>query len=159
LSAPGAGTVHATALVVGAQGVLIRGASGSGKSSLALALIDAARARGMFARLVGDDRVRLRRAGGRIIAAPAAPIAGWVERRGIGIEAIAHEGRAALALVVDLGVAAERLPEASDMAVDLIGVSLPRLALGARHVDDPAKVLALLARLAAGVAGASPEAR
>lgn len=49
--------VHGTAAVVGEAGVLIRGASGAGKSSLALALVDAAAARGLFARLVGDDRI------------------------------------------------------------------------------------------------------
>ena len=36
-------TIHATAVLVGARAVLIRGAAGSGKSSLAFALIRAAR--------------------------------------------------------------------------------------------------------------------
>ena len=157
MSGAGAKTVHATALIVGAQGVLIRGASGAGKSSLALALIAAAQARGMFARLVCDDRVRLARAGDRVIAAPAPHIAGLVERRGIGIDAIEHESRAAISLVVDLGQAPERLPETSHIVVDVLGASLPRMALGARHVDDPAKVLAVLARIGGDVAGASPD--
>ena len=54
--AASAGYIHATVVLVGEAGVLIRGASGSGKSALALALMSEAGRRGLFARLVGDDR-------------------------------------------------------------------------------------------------------
>ena len=50
-------TVHATAIVIGETGVLIRGRSGSGKSSLALALVARVRLAGGFAAFVADDRV------------------------------------------------------------------------------------------------------
>ncbi len=50
-------TLHATALIVGDAGVLIRGRSGAGKSRLAEELVEAAQARGWFGRLVADDRV------------------------------------------------------------------------------------------------------
>ena len=64
MSAPA--TIHACALVIGETGVLIRGASGAGKSSLVLALLEAAAAKGLFARLVADDRVALRASETRI---------------------------------------------------------------------------------------------
>ena len=54
-------SVHASAVLVGARAVLIRGSSGAGKSRLALELIEAARNGAMlFAKLVGDDRIHLK---------------------------------------------------------------------------------------------------
>ena len=69
-------TVHASAVLAGARAVLIRGGAGSGKSKLALALLDAADA-GLipFARLIGDDRVHLEACHGRLLVRPAAALA------------------------------------------------------------------------------------
>src|SRR5262249_47734473 len=76
-------TVHASAVLVGARAVLIRGPSGAGKSRLALDLLAThAAGRPCFARLVGDDRVLLERAGGRLLVRPAASLAGLLEVRG-----------------------------------------------------------------------------
>ena len=53
----GGATVHASAVLIGARAVLIRGPSGSGKSRLAWELIEAARGGAVvFTRLVGEDR-------------------------------------------------------------------------------------------------------
>jgi hypothetical protein len=129
--------VHGTAIVVGEAGVLIRGVSGAGKSSLALALVDAAGARGLFARLVGDDRIVLQCADGRLIARPHAAIAGQVERRGQGIGEVRHEGAAVLRCLVDIGPgmgepgAPGRIPALGAHAAALEGVDLPRLAIPA----------------------------
>jgi HPr kinase/phosphorylase len=60
-------TIHASAVLVGARAVLIRGPAGAGKSSLAYALIRAADAGLPFARLVGDDRVHVEAAHGRVL--------------------------------------------------------------------------------------------
>ena len=69
-------TVHASAVLAGARAVLIRGPSASGKSQLALELIQAADSgRLPFARLVGDDRVRLQAAGGRLLVRSAEALA------------------------------------------------------------------------------------
>ena len=97
-------TVHASAVLAGARAVLIRGGAGSGKSKLALALIDAAQT-GMlaFARLVGDDRVHLESRHGRLLVKPAAPLAGLIEVRGLGIRRLDHEPVAVVGLVVDVG--------------------------------------------------------
>jgi serine kinase of HPr protein (carbohydrate metabolism regulator) len=122
-------TVHASAVLVGARAVLIRGAAGSGKSRLALDLIDAA-ACGLlpFARLVGDDRVHLSAAHGRLLVRPAGRLAGLVEVRGLGIRRLPHEELAVVGLVVELGASdAERLPPAAAHTTEIAGVTLPRL--------------------------------
>ena len=78
-------TIHASAVLVGARAVLIQGPPGSGKSRLALALVQAALAGALpFARLVGDDRVHIEAAHGRLLVRPAAALAGRIEV-GIGI--------------------------------------------------------------------------
>ncbi len=82
---------HATALLVGASGLLLRGPPGSGKSGLALRLIDAAQGRGLFARLIGDDRVLLESCNGRLIARPHEAIAGAIELRALGIVRLPYE--------------------------------------------------------------------
>ena len=124
-------TIHATAVLVGARAVLIRGPSGSGKSRLALDLIAAASVgRLRFARLVGDDRVHLEKTGGRLLVRPAATLAGLIEQRGAGIRQLPYEPCAVVGLVVDLAAKdAERLPQQSQ--IELEGVTLPRLAVAA----------------------------
>jgi serine kinase of HPr protein (carbohydrate metabolism regulator) len=136
-------TVHASAVLIGARAVLIRGPSGSGKSRLTLELIDAAHA-GLvrFARLVGDDRVHLESAGGRLLVRPAGVLAGLIEVRGTGLRRLDYEPCAVVGLVVDLDAAdAERLPEHARIAVE--GIELPRLAVAPGGMALPG-VLALL---------------
>jgi HPr kinase/phosphorylase len=122
-------TVHASAVLVGARAVLIRGPSGAGKSRLALELIAAARSGLLrFARLVGDDRVHLEAAGGRLLVRPAETLAGLIEVRGVGIRRLEYEAAAVVGFVVDLGAAdAERVPEKS--AAEIEGITLPRFAV------------------------------
>jgi len=67
-------TIHASAVLVGARAVLIRGPSGSGKSRLAFDLISAAGGPMRFARLVADDRAELEAAGGRLLVPRRSPV-------------------------------------------------------------------------------------
>jgi HPr kinase/phosphorylase len=136
-------TVHASAVLAGARAVLIRGPAGSGKSSLALALIRAADTGLLrFARLVGDDRVHLEPCHDRLLVRPAAALAGLIEVRGAGITRLDHEPVAVIGLVVDLAADdAARLPESSE--TDLCGVRLLRLAIAAGS-DPLPPVLAIL---------------
>jgi HPr kinase/phosphorylase len=137
-------TIHASAVLVGARAVLIRGPSGSGKSRLALELIQAARGGALrFARLVGDDRVHIEAANSRLLVRPAPTLAGLLEVRGVGIVKLPHEPSAVVGLVVDLGAEAERLPVAAQQRTELEGVALARLAVAAGAAALPA-VLALL---------------
>ena len=130
--------IQATCVVVEGLGVLLRGPSGSGKSDLALRLIDGG------ARLVADDGVELRREGERLLARlpPTAPdyVRGRSEVRGLGILPAPAVAEAPLDLVIDLVAAdaVERLPE--PMTAELLGVALPLLRLCAQEPSAAAKV-------------------
>jgi serine kinase of HPr protein (carbohydrate metabolism regulator) len=122
-------TIHASAILIGARAVLIRGPAGAGKSRLAFAAIEAART-GLiaFARLVGDDRVHVEATHGRLLVRPAETLAGLIEIRGLGIRRLPYEPLAAVGLVVDLGAAdAERLPATGEATI--AGIAVPRLAV------------------------------
>jgi HPr kinase/phosphorylase len=136
-------SVHASAVLAGAHAVLIRGPAGSGKSRLALAIIEAAQTGLLpFARLIGDDRVHLEPCQGRLLVRPAGALAGLIEVRGLGIRRMAHEPRAVVGLVVDLAADdAQRLPACRDVMI--AGIALPRLAV-APGVEPLACVLATL---------------
>ena len=97
----------------------------------------------LFARLVGDDRVHLQAAGGRLLVRPAEALAGLIEVRGLGILRLPYEPSAVVGLVVDLGADAERLPDAQERQAVIEGISLPRLAVADGKGALPA-VLALL---------------
>lgn len=111
-------TVHASCVAVEARGLLILGRSGSGKSSLALALM------ALGADLVADDRVILTPGPqGPVASAPAA-LSGLIEARGLGILHAAARPSVVLAAAVDLDrVEAERLPPPRVIA--LAGTDLP----------------------------------
>jgi serine kinase of HPr protein (carbohydrate metabolism regulator) len=140
-------TVHASAVALAQAGILIRGASGSGKSSLALALLTAHPTR---ARLIGDDRIALAARGGRLVATVPSQIAGLLEIRGQGIRAFSPLSPAVIRLVVDLCAADEapRMPSESDETADVEGVRLPRLLLPRGAVDGHVRVAAAAARVA-----------
>ena len=147
--APGALNLHATALVVGEAGVLIRGASGSGKTRLALALVAGARRDGGFSSLVADDRTLVARHGGRLVARPHPALAGLVERRGAGILPVDHEPACVLALVVDLVDGwPDRLPGPDARRCELARVVLPRIAVSA-GASTPDAVFLILSVLGA----------
>jgi HPr kinase/phosphorylase len=150
-------SIHASAVLIGAKAVLIRGASGSGKSHLAWQLIQAvqnspARAKSgilPFARLVGDDRVHIEATSGRLLVRPAPALAGLIEIRGLGIRQLAHETLAVIGLVVDLAATdAARFPAEEAAQTAISGVRLPRLAV-APEQDALALVLAWLGIAAA----------
>ena len=134
-----AGATHANALLLGATGLLLRGASGAGKSALTLELIARARLRGDFARLIGDDRVTLEDCTGRLIARPHALAAGRIELRGLGIVREPFEPAGVICGVVDLAPPGEpppRRPSACDATTQLPGLRLPRCFAELR---DPAR--------------------
>ncbi|MBN9062694.1 MAG: aldolase [Rhizobiales bacterium] len=137
-------TLHATCLIVGEAGVLIRGASGAGKSRLARALLAEAALRGLFARLVGDDHVSVEAAGGRLIAHGHPAVAGLIEARGLGLLPARSEAFCVVRLVVDLEEQpGARMQEPSEQAIAIAGIAVPRLALG-READRADLVLAAL---------------
>lgn len=112
---------QATAVAIGGRAILIEGASGSGKSSLALALID----RG--ASLVGDDGVLLGDIGGVLWAFPHPNTQGLIEIRNVGIARMPSVP-APVALAVTLAEDAPRyIEEAGTRLIE--GVAIPALSL------------------------------
>ena len=111
--------LHATAVAIDERGLLITGASGSGKSSLALELIS------LGATLVADDRVVCHpRAESAVLwLSPPASIAGRIEARGLGLIALPFRETAAAAVVTLDTVETARLPERHETVI--AGVSLP----------------------------------
>ena len=145
-------SVHATAIIVGEHGLLVRGPSGAGKSGLALAVIARARESATFAALVGDDRVFLRVCGGRLLVRGAPDFEGLIEQRFQGIVAIRHEPCAVARLVVELAGrdrAWPRMPEERDTMTQVLGVFLPCVRLDPAHgpLDHAYAALQSLARL------------
>ena len=129
--------VHASAVAIGGRGVLILGASGHGKSDLALRLID----RGAV--LIADDQVELAARAGRLQACALVTIHGKLEVRGIGI--VDCEAAAApIALVVDLDSIPERMPEPGSSTFE--GIEVPTVAIAAFDVSAPIKVELALKR-------------
>lgn len=124
-------SIHACAVLVGTRALLIRGPAGSGKSRLALALIENARDRpGCFARLVSDDRVHVEARHGRLVVRAPQVLRGLIEVRGLGIRRLPSEASAVVGLVIDLAAADfARLPEAAAAETEILGVRLARLAV------------------------------
>ena len=138
--------LHATAVLVAEAAVLIRGASGAGKSQLALALMAEARRRGLFTRLIGDDRVAVSAAGVHIVVRGHPSIEGWIEERGSGILPEIPEAEGLVRCVVDLVDDPPRLPEGEASSVLLKGVAVPGFALwtGCAPQEGARRVLAFL---------------
>jgi serine kinase of HPr protein (carbohydrate metabolism regulator) len=136
--------VHATAVALAGKAVLLRGAPGSGKSDLALRLMEEG------AELVADDQTCLSRRGAELWAAAPATLKDLMEVRGIGIVRVPALAEAPVALVVDLVPAPdiERCPEPERET--LLGVALPKLRLHAPDASAPAK-LRLAMRLSNGL--------
>ena len=130
---------HATAVALHSRAVLLVGPSGSGKSDLALRLID----RG--AALIADDRVVVTRAGALVVATSPPTIAGLLEVRGVGIVRRPCVAYVPIALVVDLAAAPERLPTPATREV--AGVAIPLIALAAFEASAALKVEAALIAL------------
>jgi serine kinase of HPr protein (carbohydrate metabolism regulator) len=131
------GALHqATCVAIGARGVLIEGAPGSGKSSLALALIE----RGAV--LVGDDGVLIARDGSGLRASPAPATQGLLEVRNLGLLEFPTLADVPVALVVILDPAAPRFRETPDW-VERAGCRLPAISLW-----PGSPILALRAELA-----------
>jgi serine kinase of HPr protein (carbohydrate metabolism regulator) len=134
--------IHGTCIAVHGSGVLLRGPSGSGKSDLALRLIDAG------AQLVADDQVELSRHDDGLVARPPSGLAGLLEVRGLGIVRLHFEPYAPVRLVADLVQSdqIERMPEPANAR--LLDCDIPLL-----RIDPFAASAAAKLRLAVRVAG------
>ena len=134
--------LHATCVDIAGSGVLLRGASGTGKSDLALRLIDDG------AVLIADDQVELTVEQGVVTARSPATITGLLEVRGLGILRMHAAEFARVALVVDLvpPEKIERMPEPS--CCELLGADIPCVSLAPFAGSAPAFVRVALAAAA-----------
>ena len=143
-SAPGARlsaeTIHASTVARDGRAILITGPSGSGKSDLALRLLD----RGFT--LVSDDRTLVKKDGSKLVASAPSTIAGKLEVRGIGIVDIDHEDNVPVALLVELTRVIQRLPDESRER-PILGVNLPLVTIDAMTASATAKAALALDRM------------
>jgi serine kinase of HPr protein (carbohydrate metabolism regulator) len=133
-------SMHATTVAIGGRAVLIAGPSGAGKSDLALRLLD----RGFT--LVSDDQTVVRRDGDRLVASAPPQIAGKLEVRGIGILDVETTADVPVALLVELTVDMDRLPD-DTRERSVLGLALPLVTIDAMTASAPAKVALALDRL------------
>lgn len=136
--------LHASCVEIGDQGVLILGASGSGKSSLAWRLIDE-----QGAKLVGDDQLYVWAEDHHLYVRPALP--GLIEMHGIGVIECVHTAQARLSLVINLDQAPQRVAESQHHL--LCGLKIPCLGLSAHDTLAPLRVAMALRTI--GVTGFS----
>ena len=132
--------LHASTVAVDGRAVLICGPSGSGKSDLALRLLD----RGFT--LVSDDRTVLRKQGDRVIATAPETIKGKLEVRGVGIVDMEMVPNVPVALVVELTSDFQRMPDDSRERL-ILGAGIPLINVDALTASAPSKVALALDRL------------
>ena len=133
-------TVHASTVALDGRAVVISGPSGSGKSDLALRLLD----RGFS--LVSDDQTIVRKDGGRLVASAPPTIAGKLEIRGIGIVEVERVDNMPVAMLVELTSDIQRIPD-DNRERPLLGVKLPLISIDAMAASAPSKVAIALDRM------------
>lgn len=125
--------VHATAIAINDHGVLLVGPSGSGKSDLALRLID----RGAV--LISDDAVYIEQSSGKALLQAAPNIEGRIELRGVGIIEVPHTKYTAMRMVAEMAAPDERIPS-TNLSTNIAGHSVPSVKIAALEASAPLKV-------------------
>jgi serine kinase of HPr protein (carbohydrate metabolism regulator) len=133
-------TLHVSTVALDGRAVMISGPSGSGKSDLALRMLD----RGFT--LVSDDQTIVRRSGEQLIASTPPTISGKLEIRGVGIVAMDHVDDVPVALLVELTSDIQRLPDDSRER-PILGIALPLVSVDAMTASAASKVALALDRL------------
>lgn len=121
--------IHATLLAVADNGVLLLGKSGTGKSDLALRMIEHEKAV-----LVADDVVCLNLENGRLYGQADDKTAGLLEVRGLGVIPYPYRKNVAISLVVELVPTAEEVERFPQKCKEnILGLEIPKIALYAKH--------------------------
>jgi HPr kinase/phosphorylase len=142
--------VNGTAVAWRGQGVLILGDSGSGKSDLALRLIDAG------ATLVAEDVVEMTRDGSQLLLSfpPEGPadLKGKMEVKGLGIMSVpAAPPAAPLALVVQATAREEMALIPESLESEWLDLKVATIGIDLLEASAPAKVRLALAKLARSI--------
>lgn len=125
--------MHASCVAIYDVGILFTGPSGSGKSDLALRLID----RG--ARLIGDDQIHLKRQGNAIMLEPVQSLTGKIEVRSLGIYAVDYVRNVPLICEFQLSQKVDRFPLDRQSTI-IFGLPVPSIKLLAYEASAPIKV-------------------
>lgn len=129
--------IHATSVTFCGHGLLIRGDSASGKSDLALRLLDAGGA------LISDDQTLIELRGDRLIASAPESIRGLIEIRGHGIVRMACAQDAQIHAVIQCETGKiERMPPPA--SYDIHGILLPLYLIHPFEASAVAKIRAIL---------------
>ena len=132
--------IHATLVILQNKGILLKGKSGSGKSDLALRLIE-----NKNAELVADDAVELICENNRLIGKAPQNLRGLLEVRGVGIVCYPYAEKAAIDMVVNLQSERENIERMPIMAKDVIlGLEINKIDLYAEENSAPDKIMAAL---------------
>ena len=124
---------HSTSVVIEDLGILIRGQSGSGKSDLALRLIDSG------ATLISDDLTICKKIGDYLYLYPHSKTKGLLEVREIGIMTVPYVENIKLTLVVELVEEEfERIP--GMMSCSILGMKFPKIKIFGKSSSAVAKI-------------------
>ena len=132
--------LHATLVSLGGKGVLLKGKSGSGKSDLALRLIE-----NKGAKLVADDAVELEKRGSAVYGKAVENLRGLLEVRGVGIVSYPYLAETAIDMAVNLVddiAEIERFPQAKKELI--LGLEIKQIDLYARENSAADKIVAAL---------------
>jgi HPr kinase/phosphorylase len=146
--------VHATTVSLNGTAVMIRGAAGTGKSDLALQLLEASgtglSGKNIAVTLVSDDQTILQRGEDAVLTSAPDTILGLLEVRGQDVLNVDTVQNVPLVLVVDLRPASqiERLPQPEDMLTQILGLAIPNIAIDPSKPSAAARVRVAWARLA-----------
>lgn len=139
-------TIHATAIEYNGHGVLLRGASRSGKSSIALRLLDEADLCRQNCFLVADDRVHVHAQDGTLNAKAPETLYGLIEMRGVGVLSVRARQNCSVNLIVDL-VPTETLiqiPDEDTHFATIHGISIRRIFIAERNPDASCLIRTIL---------------
>ena len=137
--------IHGTCVDLNNNGIIIKGPPGSGKSDLALRLIDEG------ALLVADDRINLRVENNSLLAKAPKTIAGLLEVRELGIFTLKYCHESVIVLIVELILENKQVRLPKKTYAEIKGIRVPKIKLVSFNASASAKVRIALKEINNGI--------